>query len=369
MPELAVAGLPVTIGPFPITQTRHTPVPTTETHPVARVAPPTRRRRRRWNRFQKLVIALLTLAALLVFAAIAYLTYTERRIERIPEEELTSLQIPVGGEGPINFLVVGTDSRVSLPEEWDDYFGDFAGARADVIMLAHLVPGERIQLLSVPRDLRADIPGHGTNRINAAFALGGPNLLVQAVGEVTGIPIHHYVEIDFGGFGEVVDSLGGVVIDFEYPSRDRKSGFQADAGRQRLDGEMALAYARSRTVEVLRDGEWRGTGGGDIARTRRQQQLLVQLFDQVTSPSSAFSLPGFLPAFADQVTADAGLSLGLMADLARSSLAMRSGDIEEMTLPVESSAGSDGRSYVVPIQPQADGVLAAFRDGEPFPES
>ncbi|MEN8115135.1 MAG: hypothetical protein ABFS21_12205, partial [Actinomycetota bacterium] len=133
-----------------------------------------------------------------------------------------------------------------------------------------------------------------------------------------------------------------------------------------LDGEQAVAYARSRSYEELNGGSWQGTGGGDIARTQRQQEILVRLFDQVASPSSAFNLPSFLPTVADNITADEALSLALMADLGRSALTLQSTNIDRVTLPVRNSRGSDGRAYVVPTD-EARIVLAAFENGDPFP--
>jgi len=341
----------------------------TETFPeipavVAPSPPPPQKRKRRWSGLQKSLIALLVVAVLGVFGAVAYVVWTEGKIDRIPGSELLSLT--AAGSEPQNFLIVGTDDRSNLPDEWDDKFGDFAGKRTDVIMVGHLVPGERIQLLSIPRDLKASIPGHGTNRINAAYVFGGPDLLVETVQQETGIPINHYVEIDFGGFGKVVDSLGGVTMDFPAAARDGKSGLEVEAGTQTLNGEMAVAYARSRRYEVYENGGWTGTSGGDIARTQRQQEILVRLFDQVTSPSSAFNLPTFLPVFADQITADEGLSLGLMTDLGRAALGLRSGDIERATLPVRNFKGDDGRAYVVPTE-EAPAVVDAFIAGDPYP--
>lgn len=340
----------------------------TETYPEIPTVPaspqPPRKRKRRWSRSQRFFFALLVIAVLGVFGVVAYLSWTESRIDRIPDSELTSLSA-VGAE-PENFLIVGTDDRSNLPEEWDDKFGDIGGRRTDVIMLGHVVPGERIQLLSLPRDLMVDIPGNGTNRINAAYVFGGPDLLVETVQQETGVPINHYVEIDFGGFARVVDSLGGVTMNFPEPARDSKSGLDVEAGTQTLDGEDAVAYARSRKYEVYRDGEWTGTGGGDIARTQRQQEVMVRLFDQVTSPSSAFNLPTFLPTFADQITADEGLGLGLMTELGRAALGLRSGDIERATLPVENHKGDDGRAYVIPTD-AAPAVIAAFIAGDPYP--
>jgi LCP family protein required for cell wall assembly len=334
--------------------------------------PPEKPPKKGWGFFKKASLVTLVLAVLSVFAAIAYIDNTEGRITRIDSEELVSLAtvapVAAGGEAePVNFLVIATDDRSNLPEDWDEgNFGDFTGRRTDVIMLAHVVPGERIQLLSLPRDLMVDIEGHGTNRLNASFVFGGPDLLVKTVQQETGIPVHHYIEIDFGGFGRIVDSLGGVTIDFPYATRDPKSGLDVEAGKQRLDGEMAVAYARSRHTQIHKDGSWQSGSGGDIARTQRQQEIMVRLFDQVTSPSSAFNLPGFLPTLADNITADETLSLGLIAELGRSGLTLRSGDIERATLPVRNHKGGDGRSYVIPTE-DAGAVIAAFLAGGVYP--
>lgn len=343
----------------------------TETFPeIPRIDPPSEPpAKKRWGAGKKFLLFLLALMVVGVFASYGFLRYTEGKIDRIEASELTSLETVAAAPGaPVNFLFVGVDDRSTLPDDWDDTFGDFAGRRTDVIMVAHLVPGEGIQMLSIPRDLRADIPGHGTNRVNASYVLGGPDLLVQTVQAETGIPINHYVEIDFAGVGAVVDSLGGVTINFDYAGRDSKSGFSTDAGTQTLNGEEAVAYARSRHYQELRNGEWTGTGGGDISRTGRQQQILLALFDQVTSPSSAFNLTSFLPTFADQITADEGLTLGLMADLGRNALGLRSTGVDAITLPVKNFSGSDGRAYVVPID-TTQAVIDAFINGDPFPTS
>jgi LCP family protein required for cell wall assembly len=342
----------------------------TDTFPAIPQVPPPRPqappRKKRLSGFKKFILFLLALGVLGVFAAIGYIAWAEGKIERIPAEELVSLSNLSTPTGTLNILIVGTDDRSNLPADWEDHFGQFAGRRADVIMLAHMLPGDRIQLLSIPRDLRVSVPGAGTNRINAAYVVGGPDMLVRVVQQETGIPVHHYVEIDFGGFGKVVDSLGGVTIDFPYPSRDAQSGLSVEAGTQKLDGEMAVAYARSRHMQIYKDGQWTGSGGGDIARTGRQQELLIQMFAQVTSPSSAFNLPGFLPTFAEQITADEGLSLGLMADLARQALGLESRQIESATIPVRGTSGDDGRSYVVPTD-EAPAVIDAFSNGTPYP--
>lgn len=338
-------------------------IPRVETQPPQK--PP---KKRRWSRLQKFFLFLLGLAVIAVFAGYVFLQYTEGKIDRIAASDLTSLQpVTTSGE-PINILLVGVDDRSNIPDDWDDNFGEFAGRRTDVLMIAHIVPGGSIQMLSVPRDWKSDIPGHGTNRINAAYVLGGPDLLVETIQAETGIPVNHYVEIDFGGVGAVVDSLGGVSLDFAYPGRDTKSGFEVDAGTHTLNGEQAVAYARSRHYQEFHDGKWESTSGGDIARTGRQQQILIALFNEVTSPSSAFNLTSFLPTFADQITADEGLTLGVMADLGRAALSLDTKSIQAATLPVKNSSGDDGRSYVVPVD-ATQGYIDAFLAGEAFPQA
>ena len=127
---------------------------------------------------QRIVVTLLSLMVLAVFGGYAFLSYTEGKIDRIAASELTSLNTaPIPAGGSTNFLIVGVDDRSTVPDDWDPYFGDFAGRRTDVMIVAH-VAEDRIQMLSIPRDWRANIPGHGTNRVNAAYVLGGPDLLV-----------------------------------------------------------------------------------------------------------------------------------------------------------------------------------------------
>jgi len=335
----------------------------TKTRPASPNAPD-KPRRSKLSRLKKVVLGLLIFAVLLVFVAIAFVVWTNAKIDRIPEEELQSLQ-PLAAGGVRNILVVGSDSREDLPEGFE-HFGDFSGERTDVIMVVHVMPDEGAQLLSLPRDLKVDIPGEGTNRINAAFVFGGPDLLVQTIQNNFGISINHYIEIDFGGFARVVDALGGITMTFDVPARDLKSGFSIEAGTHKLDGEAALGYARSRSYQEYRNGSWVSVNGSDIGRTERQQELLLLLFDQATSASKAFNLPGFVSTFAEQITADVGLTPGVMIDLGRSALDLGTGDIQTMTLPVKVS-NENGRSYVIRVEPDAEQVLEAFRNAVPWP--
>ena len=315
---------------------------------------------------KKIFLGVLIAAVLAVFGAVGFVYFVDSKIDKIPDEELPSLEAEIEENGVRNILIVGSDSREGL-DNLDD-FGDFSGSRTDVIMVAHIVPGEGAQLLSLPRDLKMEIPGHDTNRINAAFVFGGPDLLVQTIQNNLGIPIHHYVEINFVGFANVVDSLGGITKTFDNPARDSKSGLDVDAGTTEMDGMTALQYARSRNYQELVDGSWKSIDGSDIGRTHRQQEVLLLMFDKATSTSSAFNLPGFASTFAEQIRADGGFSVNVMVDLGRSALSLSSSDIHTVTLPVKNHR-EDGRDYVIPIEPDAAGVIAAFIAGEPFPES
>lgn len=321
---------------------------------TTRSAPP-----RRAHRVRKIILIGLILGVAAVAAAIAILLWTSSKVDR---EEVAGLD-PVDGQR--NILIVGTDSRENLPDDFEGSFGSFAGSRTDVIMLVHFIPGERAQILSLPRDLKVTIPGHDTNRINAAFVFGGPELLVETIRLNLQVEINNYVEIDFAGFAALVDALGGIEMRFDHPARDKKSGLDVDAGTQLLRGPQALAYARSRSYQELRDGEWKSFGSNDIARTHRQQEVMLALFDQATSKGNALNLPSFAATVAEQMTTDDTLTVGVMVELGRAVLSLDSKDIEAATLPVK--IVEEERSYVVPIEPDAAAVLDAFRTGLPFP--
>jgi LCP family protein required for cell wall assembly len=279
-------------------------------------------------------------------------------IERIPAAELPSLDS--GTAGPVNYLLVGSDSRENLPAELGGFFGDFEGQRTDVIMVAH-VAGGRLQLLSLPRDLKVDIPGHGVDKINAAITFGGPDLLVQTVKGFLGMPIHHYVEVGFGDFSNVVDRLGGVDIEFPYSARDNKSGLSVEAGTTHLEGPATVAFVRSRSYEELRDGSWVGIDQSDIGRMGRQQLVLSRLMDGAKSPATLIKGPWLAAGVGNSLTADEGLS---MFDLARLGWAVfRSGGIDAATLPVTGST-EGGVAYLVPIEEEAALLLARFTNGE-----
>lgn len=134
-------------------------------------------------------------------------------------------------------------------------------------------------MVSLPRDLYVDIPGLGMNKLNAAFAVGGPPLLVQTVEQMTGLKVDYYVEIGMGGVSEIVDSLGGVNLCWDYDVSDPLSGMEWTAGCHETDGEQALAFSRMRYEDPT----------GDFGRTERQRQVMGAVVKKTVSPGVVFN--------------------------------------------------------------------------------
>ncbi len=264
--------------------------------------------------------------------------------------------------GTLTFLLVGSDSREGLDDLTN--FGAVGGARGDVIMLVKLdEESSNAQILSIPRDLWVEIPGHGSNRINAAYAFGGPALMVETIKQNLGVSVNHYVEVDFVGFREMVDELGGIEISFPNAARDANSGLDVPAGTERLDGKMALAYARSRHYQELQNGSWVGVEANDIGRTARQREVLVAIVSALKRPSSIAEAGSIAGAMARHTTIDSGLAEASVARLFWDYKGILTGGIQGETLPVR-LATIEGKSVVVRQEPQATAILEAFKAGQ-----
>jgi LCP family protein required for cell wall assembly len=203
-----------------------------------------------------------------------------------------------------NYLIVGSDSRQGLSAEQRRqlHTGNQSGQRTDTIMLLHDGSGPSL-LMSIPRDSLVPIPGHGTTKINAAFAFGGPKLLIQTVEDLTRVRIDHYVEIGFGGFVNVVDAVGGITICPSHAMDDRLADLHVNKGCQHADGRLALAYARSRHANPKL---------GDIARGGQQREVVSAVGDEALSPwtfLNPFRYWDFTMSAADSVTVDEDLSV------------------------------------------------------------
>ena len=211
---------------------------------------------------------------------------------------------------------------------------------------------------------RSSFPGQGTQKINAAYAFGGPDLLVEAVALSTGIRANHYLEVEFGGFADIIDALGGIELTFPYPARDLKSGLQVEAGTQVVDGATALAYARSRTYEEFRDGEWVAEGSGDIVRTARQREVLMKIMSKASSPSGLVRSPLLLSAVGSDMKADS--TTNVFALIRTASMMQTASATDSVALPVAIS-DEDGVSYVIRVEPAATEVINAFVTKSPLP--
>ncbi|WP_036925609.1 LCP family protein [Acidipropionibacterium thoenii] len=173
-------------------------------------------------------------------------------------------------------LMIGTDQRDNLtPEEQKKLgTGTEAGARTDTMLILYTPPKGGSVLISLPRDSYVAIPGHGHNKLNAAYAIGGPKLLMQTVEQATGLRMDGYIEVGFAGFVDMVDAVGGVQVCLDKAMVDKDSHTNLPAGCQRLDGIQALGYVRMRKADPL----------GDLGRVKRQQQVTAAVARKVMSP-------------------------------------------------------------------------------------
>ena len=205
-------------------------------------------------------------------------------------------------------LLVGSDSRADLAPGQDS-FGKIAGQRSDAIMLMRTNPSPGpASVLSIPRDLYLPIAGTGkSNRINTAYA-GGPDRLVQTITTSLGIPIDHYVEVNFDGFRGIVDSVGGLNINFPAPARDILAELNVPtAGCVHLDGKQGLAYVRSRHYEFLENGVWKTDPTSDFGRIARQQDFIRRMIKKAISKGvrNPFTANKLLDSFVRDVVLDA----------------------------------------------------------------
>ncbi|WP_395104891.1 LCP family protein [Actinomadura sp. SCN-SB] len=226
-----------------------------------------RRRRRRWPRVLAIILVLL-----LVVVAGGYF-YLDSRLKR---EQVLDQPGRLADTPGTNWLIVGSDSRegLSSADRRRLATGKAQGRRTDSMMLLHYGAGGT-SLISLPRDSYVPIPGRGSNKLNAAFAFGGPKLLVRTVEQATGVRIDHYAEIGFAGFVGVVDAVGGVEICVKERMRDPKAGLDLSPGCQTLDGGQALGFVRTRA-----------SARADLDRIERQRQFFGALMKKAASPGT-----------------------------------------------------------------------------------
>ncbi|MGO1974676.1 MAG: LCP family protein [Propionibacteriaceae bacterium] len=312
-------------------------------------SPPRKRRRR------GVVILLGVLVLLIVVPAITagiYAAKIERsftnNLQRDPSLNLPSENRPAEpkegqpGAGSVNFLLMGSDDR-----------DDGNGGRSDALMLLHLAADRKsAHIISFPRDLYVDIPGHGKNKINAAYAFGGPALTTQTVEQLLDVRIDHIARIEMGGFINLTTELDGVTVYNKHASQSGEYSFPV--GEITIEGEEALAYVRERK-QLPR---------GDLDRAERQRQVVQAIIqkglsvDVVTDPGR---FTAFVAAAAGNLTVDEGLTDGAVRKLALS-MRMKPKDVEILEVPTEGTGTAGSMSIVIPDEEGIEELATHVRE-------
>lgn len=298
-----------------------------------------------WHYFVRVLIIIF----LLVLIMTSYAFYVGYEVQRklsshkgIKEAKKVLAKNPEAEE-PFNMLLIGSDTR-----------GEDLG-RSDTLIVLRVIPKERKAfIVSIPRDFRVEIPGHGKRKINAAYALGGSSLAIKTISDYLNIDIHHYAIIDFKGFVKVVDALGGVTINVEKrlyePNNSRVNLYP---GVQRLNGSQALAYVRFRHDEE-----------GDFGRIRRQHQFLKAVAMEVLKPQAIPKYPRIANILAENVETD--LSISEMISLARYFASNGGAKIYTITLP-GTPKNIAGASFVIPDETKVRLIAKSIFEENRFP--
>ena len=316
-----------------------------------------KRKKRRWGRAiaSTLLIGLLLAGAAVVGGGM----WLDTTLHRKPV--LTDYPDRPASSRGTNWLLVGSDSRQGLTAEQQDNLatgGDVGSSRTDTILLIHipaLGSSNPTTMVSIPRDSFVPIPGHGKDKINSAFAIGGAPLLTQTVEQATGLRLDHYAEIGFSGFAVLVDALGGITVCPTAPINDPLAGIDLPAGCQKLSGRSALGYVRTRD-----------TPRADLDRMVNQRQFISALLHRAASPSvwlnpwRWYSVPH---AAADALTVDEGDHVW---DLARLGWALH-GSTTTLTVPIGDFTSNDSGSVVVWNHDVAGELFDALGSDAPVP--
>jgi LCP family protein required for cell wall assembly len=302
------------------------------------------------SRGRTIGIVVLAAVALAAAAIVGVVVWLDRSVDRVGVDGLGEGGLPAeteredDGEGgdddvdpsALTVLVLGSDSReVLTPEERSELgTGDADGERTEVMALTRLDPSaDEIRVLSVPRDSLVQRCDGSEGRANAAYGIGerdeeggGATCVVETLRDWLGIRIDHVVKVDFRGFVDIVDALGGVSMDIEEPLQDRRANLDLEAGCQRLDGADALAFVRARHID------------DDFGRMERQHRFVTELRDELTDQGVLSDLPqllGVAEATARAVELDDSLTMNRIQQLVREHRDTLRGDIDGRSIPGE----------------------------------
>jgi len=299
-----------------------------------------------------MALAVLAGALVLVVAGAvgvyAYAKHLERTMQQtiVEKAKLDSVLTKAKPMEPFNILILGADFRR----------GDTA-YRTDSMMVAHVDPkAKKVWLLSIPRDTRVELPGHGARKINDAHFFSGPEGAVEATEKLTGLEINHYLEANFQGFVKAVEALGGVWVDVPYnindTQADHSKGDKAsriDAGYQLLDGPHSLTFVRARHQFADQD----------FTRMKNQQLFFKALADQVAKIDNIAKLPSVVSAVAPYIATDMSL-----VEMIRLAQALKNAGSEN--LYTATAVGEWQSPFIYVDQENLNRLVKAIKKGEPF---
>lgn len=256
------------------------------------------KKRRKWP-FVVLAVVLALLLAVggVAFAGVVYMNSLNDKLQNNIDDELkaTLSSEAVQPGDPFYCLIMGTDSSEERRES--GVYGD--SFRSDSMILARIDPQQKtVALVSIERDTYVNIEGYGPDKLNASASFGGAPLVVSTVSTFAGVPISHYASIDFDGFKDVVDALGGIEVDVPMEIDDADAGGHVDAGPQTLNGEQALILCRARNAY-----EEAGYGGGDFYRAANQRMVIGAIAKKLMESDPA-TMATSIATLCDYVTTD-----------------------------------------------------------------
>ena len=325
-----------------------------------------RRAGRTWP--QRAVLVANSLVIVACLAGVVGLAWFRSGVTSIPRLELppqAGFEPDVERGDPVNFLLVGIDDASGLAADDPARIGRGQSELTDTIMILRVDPWhEEVSVLSLPRDLFVPIPPDTRRyKINSAFAFGGMSQLIATIDQNFGIPIHHFAVVDFAGFRNLVDTIGGVPLYLPWPVRDPNTGLlQPEAGCVQFDGGQALNYVRSRYFEVQLDGEWVTDDSADIGRARRQQEFMraamrKAIDEGARNPVTLSQLIGVAQQY---VTLDEFVSPAQLVELGRLMEDFNPDDLAVYTYPGTSDF-IDRQWVYVPDDAAAEPILERFR--------
>ncbi|MCR8850551.1 LCP family protein [Rossellomorea sp. SC111] len=284
----------------------------------------------------------ISIVSLIGYKSFSAIDNTYSGVERGEKSKLRDEKIYVSDD-PFSILLLGVE----------DYSDKYDKGRTDTIMVATLNPKDKtMNLVSLPRDTLVDIPDHGRDKINHSYAYGGKDLTIETVENFLEIPIDYYVTVNFKGFKNIIDELGGVTVDVPFDfydiNKDREK-FYFTEGKQKLDGEEALVYARMRKKDPR----------GDFGRNERQRQIVTGLLNKALSPKTVLKIDNIAYQIGDNIETNMKVKEGL-------AFAQKYKGFSKSAINSKEFKGEDkyidGIYYFIPDEEKTDEIISDLQD-------